>query len=448
MSKEKMKILEMIEQKIISVEDGLKLLESVDREAPEPPEAPKAPQAPKAPRGKVMGFNLKDEMSFDDLESMKGSFKESIDDMIKGLENVFDREIKNSDLNEEVTEMFEDEMTDFKDKVEDAKEEVEDLCSDEDDVDKDAMKAAAEKMKDEMKKLANETEKFGRHMGKMGTKAAALSQGIVKDVMSQIKGAVRSAEFSRKENYGESQGGLEPGSAQSFEVDPIEYLDLRLVATDVYLMTENRDDIEIVSYGKGDQEQSLEIFFDEAEGRLVLAEKKRSSVNFGFVNRKKIEIKLPNTYKKHVSVKTVSGDLFLDYLDLESFKFVSVSGELHADIIYAENGMVKTTSGDALINLYKGDMMFNSISGDCRMAYESLDGDIVLKTISGDVSIDIPKGSEFNVEMKTISGDLECDFPVTFIGQQKRGRIQGQVGSDAHLISATTTSGDIYLKEK
>lgn len=50
--------------------------------------------------------------------------------------------------------------------------------------------------------------------------------------------------------------------------------------------------------------------------------------------------------------------------------------------------------------------------------------------------------------MKTLSGDLRCDFPVTYIGQQRRGRIQGQVRSDANLISATTTSGDLKLLKK
>jgi lia operon protein LiaG len=89
--------------------------------------------------------------------------------------------------------------------------------------------------------------------------------------------------------------------------------------------------------------------------------------------------------------------------------------------------------------------MFSSVSGDINMKYEKLDGDFTMKCVSGDAELMLPKNSEFEVIAKTISGDVECEFPLTVIGTRKKGRLRGQVGSDAFTIAATTTSGDLNI---
>lgn len=437
MSSEKMKVLEMIEKNIITVEEGLKLLESIE-------EVPKESSASE----KIFGFKLEDDLNLDDINTMKGSFKESIDNMVSSLESVFNTEIKSDAVDEEVSEMFEDEMDALKGKVENVKDEVENLCSDEENTDKDALRDAAEKIKDEMKKMGKDTEKIAKQMGRMGSKAASMSHSFIKDIMSQVKEAVKTADFNIDLDHGESIGELKMGDPFNFDVASLSYLDLQLIATDVSIMTEHREDVEVTIYGRHNPGNNIEIYFEDTDGRLIIKELKKSEAKEPYGHSSKIEIKLPSFYRRHFSCKTLSGDLSLNYLDVASFKFVSVSGDLNAEILYGKTGMVKTTSGDCEIDLYKGDMMFNSISGDCYINYEILNGDVVIKTISGDIELVIPKNSEFNIEMKSISGDLNCDFPVTYIGQHKRGRIQGQFGSDAHLISAVTTSGDLSLRQK
>jgi lia operon protein LiaG len=440
MSNEKMKILELIEKKAISVEEGIRLLDVLEVKE-------KVEDTSEKMDDYFSDFD-EENITEDHVDELKKSFKENIEGFISDLEQVYEKEIKSKNLNEDILQMFEEKINLIKDHAEEVKDRVAYAEDIEEPFDSEAfkkqIKEMAASMKKELWKVGNETDKFADYMNKIGSKTASVSQSLVMDVLSQIKGAIKSSDINLVFDGNESQEPLEPGVPQGFDLASTNIIDVKMIASDVHVITEDRDDIEVVCYGKSDDRNSFEVFHDREENRLIISEKKKSGFQI-FISNRKIELKLPNKFKKNLRIKTVSGDLFINYLDVESLEFISVSGDLKADMVYSKNAMIKTTSGDARIKLFKGHMMFNSVSGDLDLCYEVLSGDLIMKTVSGDGKIKLPQESEFRIEMKTLSGDLRCDFPVTYIGQQRRGRIQGQVASDANLISATTTSGDLKL---
>lgn len=227
-------------------------------------------------------------------------------------------------------------------------------------------------------------------MSKIGSKTASVSQSLVKDVLAQIKGAIKSSDINVVFNGEDQQAPLEPGVPHSFDLSTIKTIDVKMIASDINITTEDRADIQIVYFGNKDDSKSFEVIHDTEDHRLILSEKKKSGFHI-FSGNTKVEIKLPSSYKNNLRIKTVSGDLYLNYLDVESFEFISVSGDMRGDIIYSKNAMIKTTSGDGHINLFKGHMMFNSVSGDLALTYEVLSGDLIMKTVSGDGKIRLPQ---------------------------------------------------------
>ena len=443
MSNEKMKILELIEKKAISVEEGIRLLDVLEVKE-------KVEDSSDKMDDYFSDFD-EENITEDHVDEMKKSFKDSIEGFISDLEDVYEKEIKSKNLEEDVLKMFEEKINLIKDHAEEVKNRVEFSENIEEPFDSEAFKKQikdmAASMKKELWKVGNESDKFADYMSKIGSKTASVSQSLVKDVLAQIKGAIKASDINVVFDGDDDKEPLEPGIPHSFDMSAMKIIDIKMIASDVNITTEDRQDIEVIYFGTKDDSKSFEVFHDTEEGRLIISEKKKTGFHI-FTGNSKLELKLPNTYKNSLRIKTVSGDLFLNYLDVDSFEFISVSGDLRGDIMYSKNAMIKTTSGDGHINLFKGHMMFNSVSGDLALTYEVLNGDLIMKTVSGDGKIKLPQESEFNIEMKTLSGDLRCDFPVTYIGQQRRGRIQGQVGSDANLISATTTSGDLKLLKK
>lgn len=474
MSDEKMKILEMVESKTISVEEGLKLLSALEK--------------------------IEDSRII--TEDRKNDFKDEINDALSEI----------NDVNEEIIEEIQDEMEEVKDELTDEIEEIvdeienayEDISESFNDDAEEAIRAKVDELKDkaekikekvfididmngkkfkkeftsadfsgifgkefkkemnnfkrsfrgEMRSLGKEAKRFGREMSKLGKESASVTADVVSDVLNNINEMAFNGEFT------ESDFKMDPDAetrnynlAQEFSIDPSGKNDVSIVvvSTDVTFVTEERDDILVnyIKYNPADEEK-FQVVVEEDSKKIRITEKtdnNNKKIVFQSSGNRELLIRMPRKYKESLSVKTVSGDLDMNYLDSDFFRFSTVSGDLTADIIYSVNSLIKTTSGDCEIGLFRGNMMFSSVSGDIDLKYEKLDGDFTMKSISGDAELHLPKLSEFEVIAKTVSGDVDCDFPLTVIGTRKRGRLRGQVGSDAFTIAATTTSGDLDINK-
>lgn len=424
MSKEKMKILEMVEQKIITVEEGMKMLEAIE----------KADNTKEVKENVILSEEEKEEM-IEELEDFAEEVEDELDEIVEEMES------KIEDLEDEV-EAPSDEAYDRADEIREKAERIKEKVNENfnrERVDeffnkefKDNMKDFKKSIKIDMDGFAKEARKFGKEMAAFGAEMANMSKDVIKSV--------------QKDFEGESTYNL----AQEFNLDCTgkEEIEVIVVSTDVTVVTEEREDLLVnyIKYSKKDDDR-FKIEVTEDSKKISVVERHiggKSLFNFGFTS-KKLLIKLPRKYKESFKIKTVSGDADVNYLDSDTFTFSSVSGDLKADIIYSVNSLVKTTSGCAEVDLFRGNMMFSTVSGDIKMKYEKLDGDFTLKSVSGDAKVSIPTNSVFEANLKTVSGDLKCDFPLTMIGPQKRNKMRGQYNGDDYKLSAKTTSGDLRI---
>lgn len=475
MSNEKMKILEMVENKVISVEEGLKLLNAIDK-IEESTILPKdikedvqvqineALEAAQEEREEAL-----EELS-EELEGMVEELEEEIEEIVEEIEDAYEE--VTDEINEDAAKRLNEKVDELKKKAEKIKTKVkvdvemngerfkkEFYTSDFKNVfDQNFKREFANlkrSFKTDMKSFGKEAKRFGEEMAKLGQEMGNISVEVVDEALSNIDTVNFGSDLKEEDFVMEADAEMSNYSlAQEFSIDcdGKKDISINVVSTDVTIVTEERDDILVnyIKYNSNDADK-YKVVVEEDSKKIRISEKqvqKNKKNFFGWsvsTGGRELLIRLPRKYKESLSVKTVSGDVDMNYLDSDFFRFSSVSGDLTADIIYSVNSLVKTTSGDAEIGLFRGSMMFSSVSGDLDVKYEKLDGDFTMKTVSGDAEITLPKNTEFEVIGKSLSGDVNCAFPMTIIGTKKRGRIRGQVGSSEYKVAMNTTSGDLDI---
>ncbi|MCF7953751.1 MAG: DUF4097 domain-containing protein [Spirochaetales bacterium] len=186
-----------------------------------------------------------------------------------------------------------------------------------------------------------------------------------------------------------------------------------------------------------------------------------------------LNIILPESFKGSLSAESVSGNLQLGLLDLNSLKMETVSGtisapeiisdqlvmktissDLRIDTIHAANTDISTTSGDIhlgniihLGNLNGGAVQVKSVSGNLSVTtQEELQKDMTLKSVSGDILLQLPVQSSINLRCNSVSGDCTTRLPLENRSSSDNS-LSGTLGSGQHTVSLITTSGNISVKE-
>lgn len=234
-----------------------------------------------------------------------------------------------------------------------------------------------------------------------------------------------------------------------FALEDINKINVHTVSSNINYIRENRDDIKVVFSGSvaSSSNPDLPKMIAEKSGNALDVEiKYPQGINLGVnIVDINIDIFLPQSFSGDIDMKTTSGNVNIDTLDVDSFYFTTISGDLKAKNLYSQKSHIKSTSGKANIQDFKGALDFESISGDLSVAYNEFYNDIKIDSTSGNAEIILPVASSFYLKAKTVSGDINCDFPLTLEGQIDKRSINGKVGDGKKNISISTVSGNIDI---
>lgn len=181
----------------------------------------------------------------------------------------------------------------------------------------------------------------------------------------------------------------------------------------------------------------------------------------------RLEVSLPKGYRGALAIRSVSADIALSAgrtfttleahsvsggIDLGAFtadRFTgrSVSGSLRCDAA-ADSADLSTTSGAIVVGGLTGDCTARSVSGRVALAWTSFSGRIDVVTTSGDVTLAIPAGSGFRLDVRSTSGRIAADHPVTVQGSDAgpgRRSLTGTVGTGQGSVRVRTVSGSITI---
>lgn len=257
---------------------------------------------------------------------------------------------------------------------------------------------------------------------------------------------------------------------KEFNTKDISNIFVDAVSSDVNIFLSKDNNIKIHFHGTASElSKAPKLETTQSGDKLEIAIKHpkqiMSIINFSLDT--KVDVYIPENYKKSISIETVSGEISIDKLEADDFKahttsgdidinsivasitdFNSVSGTINIKELLSKSSGFSTTSGDIKIDKITGDIKSNSVSGSIKALYKEFNNDIDAETVSGDVEVGLPKASEFKVDFSTTSGELDNDFPIVITGKVDKRDVKGTVGNGQKTIRIETVSGDADINKE
>jgi lia operon protein LiaG len=203
-------------------------------------------------------------------------------------------------------------------------------------------------------------------------------------------------------------------------------------STDVRIVTHSREDISVQLDGEVSEKmkEAFKLSVAERNGTLKVAvdrEKRPSFTVFAINKGTQLTITVPEKLFETISVKSSSGDVQLEDLNLEN---------LH----------LKASSGDILVeNTASDEIMMSASSGDITAENITSDSNLYMETKSGDISLQTNQTS-YTLNFEANSGDGEVKVPGFIYDKKAEERITGKLGEGQLGITVKTKSGDFQLQ--
>ncbi len=235
---------------------------------------------------------------------------------------------------------------------------------------------------------------------------------------------------------------------RTFDAQNIKNIMVKTVSADVHLLTAGTNEIDVTLTGETsyDQEQNPYVTLVseiQNDDTLYLEVQHRPGLNLKSIDLK-LDIALPAEYAHNINISTISGNLDFSAIELDSFSYNSISGDLNGKKLSADNIELHFTSGTANINEINGDLSFESVSGDINTTYKTLDSNIEANTTSGNMVFYLPEDASFSLLFKTVSGNISTDFPGT-ITHSSNQKLEEVVGSGDNQVHIKTISGNVQI---
>ncbi|MHB1125574.1 MAG: DUF4097 family beta strand repeat-containing protein [Bacillota bacterium] len=233
---------------------------------------------------------------------------------------------------------------------------------------------------------------------------------------------------------------------KSFPVEGITDIRLTTVSEDIQVIPSDSGEIRIRYYGYSNNQPELSAV---VRGNQLTIQTDHDPKLFRIFNLSpanlKLELHLPKSYTSKLQAGTISGNSDFPDLNLSTFSFHSVSGDLTAETLNAQRTMLETTSGDIKIGDLQGALDHRSVSGDLMVSSSFLTGNLQISTVSGDARISLPDEAGFQFDFSSTSGDINSNFPITRGLSRGNHDAYGTVGSGEHRLTVNTVSGDLEI---
>ncbi|MDD2503242.1 MAG: DUF4097 family beta strand repeat-containing protein [Clostridia bacterium] len=288
---------------------------------------------------------------------------------------------------------------------------------------------------------------------------------------------------ANSENSENSKNSIDQEGNES--IKGIDAISIQTVSDNINLIPVDSDEVRAHYYGSysaTNSDYKPELVVEKSGSRLKIKINQKSNVNnFSFRSDLKLDVYIPRQFDEDIEINSTSGEVTVEVLDVDEFKYSNISGDLNAERIEAEKASLNTTSGEINIsgefekfkfntvsgNLVSddliakessynttsgeiklsgkpGDVSAKSISGNLTYIYSDFDNDIEANTVSGEVEISLPADAGFKLDYKTASGDVRTDFEVS--GNKGEHNLKGTVGDGDGSVDVQTVSGNLTIR--
>lgn len=286
-------------------------------------------------------------------------------------------------------------------------------------------------------------------------------------IVAKIQG-IKLLETTKEVTVSKGSGSI--SEIKEFDIAPISKVMVDTVSTDVNVILWNGDKIKVHFHGTASEMSRAPKLETSLNGdKLDISIKYPNQITsiFNFSLNTKLDLYIPENYKKSMNIETVSGEINIDKLEADNFNasttsgdvnintivanitdFESVSGAINIKALSSKRNEFETTSGDIKIETVTGDISADSVSGSITASYSVFNNEVEAETVSGDVDLSLPQASEFKVDFSSTSGELDNDFPLVVMGKVEKRNVKGIVGNGQKTIRVETISGDAGINIK
>ncbi|MEW8956651.1 DUF4097 family beta strand repeat-containing protein [Clostridium sp.] len=272
------------------------------------------------------------------------------------------------------------------------------------------------------------------------------------------------------------------GHGDSINIDQNESISLKDISkisvstsfSDVKVMYNEESDLKVALRGNTRGMMSnndMELNVNSSNGEVIIKEISNNGMHNNGMHMNFSDVKLllyiPKDYSKAIDISTVSGDMDLSQVDLNTtdMNLNSISGDIEANNINTKNigitsksgsvdinklisSSLKSSqiSGEININYFEGAMEVETTSGDIEIKSNKIDGPSKINSISGEVDLYINPNLNLSFDINSVSGDVSVENSLNTSGviNKSKGSIKINSGGTAYTVS--TTSGDIEIK--
>lgn len=259
-----------------------------------------------------------------------------------------------------------------------------------------------------------------------------------------------------------------------FENTTASILDFKNANGDIEFKPSMNENIKVSAaikiYGKTEEATLLEAFESRA---IIRIDEENFTFHIPSKNiRADLVIYLPQRNYDYIRLNTFNGDVAFNELLARDIYVKVTSGDIVFNQLEASMLEIKSTNGDVnLTDVELRDLLLSATNGDVRVIGEiqSLDtstvnGDVLLtlsgdeliqvtaSSVQGDVKVSLPTALSLEIEAKTTLGKIKSRLNGTEQSQETKGKRQTYVfnrmgNTDLCRVKLQTTSGHILLKD-
>ncbi|HAG43724.1 MAG TPA: hypothetical protein DCL31_10825 [Clostridium sp.] len=271
-------------------------------------------------------------------------------------------------------------------------------------------------------------------------------------------------------NNSDNGTGVQFRTEKNLSIDNINNIDIDAALGSIKITSEDRKDVKLIfSYNENFFKNSVPTLNVNSYGTEAKIEiKYRSSLkklNLGN-SRISLEVYIPKSYNKSLSLDTKLGDINLNNLDLDNlecslsmgkslvndincnyFKYDNSMGDLNGDKVYTKESEIELSMGSANIKNFRGNLKAENSMGEIDIEYDEFNNNVDLEASMGSIKLTLPKKSEFSLSAKTSMGSVSCDFPLN-TSIHKGSEIDGNINNSNNRIIANSSMGSIDIRSR
>lgn len=273
--------------------------------------------------------------------------------------------------------------------------------------------------------------------------------------------------FFQGTNIGIDLGNhVEVDEFSTHALEGVEEILVDTIVGNIFILEKEEGDLEIRVKGTLEERFQDDFLKIQRRGDVLVIEvlKVRNLSAIGsFTNRTRLDITLevPKQYNEDLTMKTVSGNVLVNGLSLDTVEGFTVSGDMVLENGRMEELTLRSTSGSLyvysdveeftgtnvsgtlLANRVEERVKYESVSGSITLVLLDAEGETALKSVSGSIQVDYLGQERIAYALESVSGKLEVTGGGEILTADRR-LSRGDSSARAQL-KASTVSGSIRV---